>query len=221
MTMNGTMNQFLLFLLVLFFGAYLSWSNIEALTPYVTPILIVSIVVTLILAIIISFNMKLAQSLGYIYALLEGFLIGIISIFFEMMFPGIVFQAVGLTFATAFIMLFIYKNKWIKVTEKFRMGMFAAIGSIIMIYFVSIILGFFGINIPLIHSNGPIGILFSVVVVIIAALTLILDFDMIDRLCHEKVPKYMESYGAFALLVTMIWLYLEILRLLSKLQSRR
>ncbi len=221
MTINGTMNQLLLFLIVLFIGAYFSWANSIILLEYLTVIMISSIVLTIILAIIITFKKELAQSLGYVYALVEGFLLGLISIFFETMYPGIVINAIGLTFATAFIMLFIYKNKWIKVTEKFRIGMFCAIGAIMLLYVVSIILGFFGVSIPMIHSNGPLGIGFSLVVVTIAALSLILDFDLIEKLSNQHVPKYMESYGAFALLVTLIWLYLEILRLLAKLQSRR
>jgi uncharacterized YccA/Bax inhibitor family protein len=220
MTIEGTMNKFLLFLLVLLVGGYLSWSNAVALADYILPILIISFIGTLIIAIIISFKMHLAQSLGYLYALMEGFLLGLISAFFEMAYPGIVIQAIGLTFATAFIMLFIYKNRWIKVTEKFKIGMFCAIGAIMLIYFISMILSLFGINMPMIHENGPVGIIFSIIVVVIAALTLILDFDMIENLSNQKVPKYMESYGAFALIVTLVWLYLEILKLLSKLQSR-
>ena len=139
----------------------------------------------------------------------------------ELSYPGIVIQAVGLTFGTLFSLLLAYKSGLIKVTQNFRMGVFAATGAIALFYLVSMVLGFFNIQIPMIHQSGPIGIGFSLFVVGIAALNLVLDFDFIEQGAHSGAPKYMEWYGAFGLLVTLIWLYLEILRLLAKLRDRR
>ncbi|HEX9723391.1 MAG TPA: Bax inhibitor-1/YccA family protein, partial [Vicinamibacteria bacterium] len=156
-----------------------------------------------------------------IYALLEGLFLGAISSMFEQMYPGIVIQAVGLTFGTLFALLFAYKSGLIKATENFKLGVVAATGAVALIYMASIVLSFFGTSIPYIHESGTIGILFSLAVVVIAALNLVLDFDFIETGAERGAPKYMEWYGAFGLLVTLIWLYLEMLRLLSKLNSRR
>jgi uncharacterized YccA/Bax inhibitor family protein len=155
-----------------------------------------------------------------IYAVLEGLFLGGISAIFEMSYPGIVIQAVALTFGTLFCLLAAYKSRLIKVTENFKLGIVAATGAICLIYLVSIIMGFFGASIPMIHSSGPLGIGFSLFVVTIAALNLVLDFDFIERGSEMGAPKYMEWYGAFGLVVTLVWLYIEILRLLSKLRRR-
>ena len=130
-------------------------------------------------------------------------------------------QAVALTFGTLFCLLTAYKSGIIKPTENFKLGIVAATGAIAMIYFVSIIMGFFGASIPMIHSSGPMGIAFSLFVVTIAALNLVLDFDFIEQGSTMGLPKYMEWYAAFGLVVTLVWLYIEILRLLAKLRSRR
>jgi uncharacterized YccA/Bax inhibitor family protein len=139
----------------------------------------------------------------------------------ELRFPGIAMQAVGLTFGTCFCLLLAYRSGMIRATEKFKLGIFAATGGIALIYVVSMLLGFFGVRIPYIYDSGPIGILFSLVVVSVAALNLILDFDFIEQGVMRGAPKYMEWYSGFALMVTLIWLYLEMLRLLSKLRDRR
>jgi uncharacterized YccA/Bax inhibitor family protein len=135
-------------------------------------------------------------------------------------YPGIVLNAVMLTIGTLFALLFIYKTGLIKVTDNFRLGVFAATGGIALTYFLSFILGMFGINLGFIHSTGPIGIIISLVVIVVAALNLVLDFDFIESASEQGAPKYMEWYGAFGLMVTLIWLYIEFLRLLSKLSSR-
>ena len=135
--------------------------------------------------------------------------------------PGIVIQAVALTFGTLFALLLAYKSGLIKATENFKLGVTAATGGIALVYFATIILGFFGVSVPYIHGSGLIGIGFSLFVVVIAALNLVLDFDFIEKGAEVGAPKYMEWYGAFGLVVTLIWLYLEILRLLAKLNSRR
>jgi uncharacterized YccA/Bax inhibitor family protein len=139
---------------------------------------------------------------------------------FESTYPGIVIQAVGLTFFTLASLLMAYKTGIIKPTENFRLMIFAATSGIFLLYLVSFIMSFFGSGIGFIHSNGPMGIIFSLVVVAIAALNLVLDFDFIEQASESGAPKYLEAYGAFSLLVTLIWLYLEILRLLSKIYSR-
>ena len=155
------------------------------------------------------------------YALLKGLFLGAISAFFEMRYPGLVFNAVCLTFGTLFSLLFAYQTGFIKATENFKLGIFAATGAIFLLYMVNLVMGFFGSGIPFIHSSGTFGIIFSLVVVVIAALNLVLDFDFIENGAAAGAPKYMEWVGALGLMVTLIWLYIEILHLLSKLQSRR
>jgi uncharacterized YccA/Bax inhibitor family protein len=155
------------------------------------------------------------------YALLKGLFLGAISAFFEMRYPGLVFNAVCLTFGTLFSLLFAYQTGFIKATENFKLGIFAATGAIFLLYMVNLVMGFFGSSIPFIHSSGTFGIIFSLVVVVIAALNLVLDFDFIENGAAAGAPKYMEWVGALGLMVTLVWLYIEILHLLSKLQSRR
>ncbi len=171
-------------------------------------------------ALVTAFKREWAPVTTPIYALLEGLFLGGLSLLYEQQFPGIVMNAVGLTFGTLAALLLAYRSGLIKATENFKLGIFAATGGIALLYLVSMGLGFFGIRIPLIHGSGVIGIGFSLFVVGIAALNLVLDFDFIERGAESGAPKYMEWYGAFGLLVTLIWLYIEILRLLAKLQSR-
>ena len=156
-----------------------------------------------------------------LYALAEGLFLGAISAMYETRFHGIVLQAVLLTIGTLLALLGAYSMRLITATENFRLGVVAATGGILLVYLVTIVLGFFNIQIPYIHGSGIVGIGFSLFVVAIAALNLVLDFDFIEHGCTQGAPKYMEWYGAFGLLVTLVWLYLEILRLLSKLSSRK
>jgi uncharacterized YccA/Bax inhibitor family protein len=139
---------------------------------------------------------------------------------FEQRFPGLVIQAVGLTFGTLAALLLAYRSGLIRATENFRLGVVAATGGIAILYLVNIVMGFFGHSMPFIHESSWVGIAFSGFVVVVAALNLVLDFDMVEQGVQQGAPKYMEWYAAFGLLVTLVWLYLEILRLLSKLQSR-
>jgi uncharacterized YccA/Bax inhibitor family protein len=155
-----------------------------------------------------------------VYAVLEGLFLGGTSAIFEARCPGIVIQAVGLTFGTLFCLLMAYKSGVIKATENFKMGVVAATGGIALMYFITMILGFFGVSVPFIQGSSPLSIGISVFIVIIAALNLVLDFDFIENGSAAGAPKYMEWYAAFGLMVTLIWLYIEILRLLSKLRSR-
>ena len=155
-----------------------------------------------------------------IYALLEGLALGAISAVFEVRFPGIAIEAVSLTFGTMLVLLMAYKSGMIRVTQKFRLGVVAATGAIMLFYILEMVLGFFHVQFATINGSGPIGIGISLVIVAVAALNLVLDFDFIETGARMGAPKYMEWYSAFGLMVTLVWLYLEILRLLSKFRSR-
>jgi len=220
MTIMGTVHKTALGLLLLMSTALFTW-NMPAGDPRATGLMIVGMIGGLIVAIITIFKHHLAKYTVPAYALLEGLALGGISKFFEVMYPGIVNQAVMLTFGTLGALLLAYRSGLIKATENFKLGVVAATGGIFFVYLLSWILSWFSVSIPLIHSNSNMGILFSIVVVVIAALNLVLDFDFIEEGSEKGAPKYMEWYGAFGLLVTLIWLYLEILRLLAKLSSRR
>ena len=167
------------------------------------------------------FKKQWAPITAPIYALLEGLFLGGISAIYNAKFQGIVVQAVGLTLGVLAVLLVAYKSGLIKPTENMKLGIVAATGGVCMVYFVSIIMGMFGRSVAMIHGNGIFGIGFSIVVIIIASLNLVLDFDFIEDGAERGAPKYMEWYGAFGLMVTLVWLYLEILRLLAKLQSRK
>ncbi|MFT4179919.1 MAG: Bax inhibitor-1/YccA family protein [Thermomonas sp.] len=225
MTLNGTVNKTALLLVITLAGALFSWSqfttalaanNPGAVMPYVWGGAIGGFIVALVTV----FKKEWAPFTAPLYAALEGLFLGAVSAMFELRFPGIVMQAVGLTFGTLAALLMAYRSGLIKATENFKLGVVAATGGIALLYLVNIGLGFFGKSIPFIHESGLLGIAFSGFVVVIAALNLVLDFDFIENGVEQGAPKHMEWYAAFGLLVTLVWLYLEILRLLSKLQSR-
>jgi uncharacterized YccA/Bax inhibitor family protein len=174
----------------------------------------------LICALITTFKKEWSPVTAPIYALLEGLALGGISAAFDVRYHGIAIQAVSLTFGTLLILLLAYSSGWIKVTDKFRLGIVAATGGIFVFYMLQMLLGFFGVHFAAINGAGTFGIGFSLVVVAIAALNLVLDFDFIERGVQVGAPKYMEWYGAFGIMVTLVWLYLEILRLLSKMNRR-
>lgn len=220
MSLQGTVNKTVILLALVVIGAGYTWNlfyhqGAQAVTPWLGTGLIGGLIVALVTVFKPSWSPATAPA----YAVLEGLALGGISAIFEQRFPGIVIQAVGLTFGTMLALLFAYKSRLIKVTHKFRLGVVAATGGIALVYVVSLIGGFFGWQMPLIYEAGPVGILFSLFVVVIAALNLVLDFDFIER-GDGRAPKYMEWFGAFGLVVTLVWLYLELLRLLSKLRSR-
>jgi uncharacterized YccA/Bax inhibitor family protein len=173
-----------------------------------------------IAAMVTIFKKQWAPVTAPIYAVLEGLLLGGISAVFELRYPGIAFESVALTFGTLFALLFLYRTGIIRVTEKFRLGVFAATGAIALFYLLQMILGLFHFEFTSVNGSGIIGIGFSLIVVGVAALNLVLDFDFIEKGVQYGAPKYMEWYGAFGIMVTLVWLYLEILRLLSKLQRR-
>jgi len=219
MTIDGTINKTAIMLLITAGMAMLSWTMFGA-SPAAQIWMIIGAIGGFILAMVTVFKKEWSSVTAPVYALFEGVFLGCFSGFMETIFPGIAFQAICLTFFVLLSLLVAYQSRIIKVTENFRLGVFAATGAIALYYLFSIILGFFGITVPLIHDSGPLGIGFSVVVVIIASLNLVMDFDFIERGSQANLPKYMEWYGAFGLMVTLIWLYVEIIRLLAKLRSR-
>ena len=219
MTITGTVNKTILSLLILLITASYVWGRGPS-DPYFTIFTMVGVFGGLVVAIATAFKQTWAPLTTPLYAGLEGLALGGISVGFEAAYPGIVSQAVFLTFGTLGALLMAYRSGMIQATENFKLGVVAATGGIGLVYLLSFVLGFFGINVPLIHSSGTFGILFSVFVVVIAALNLVLDFDFIEQGAERRAPKYMEWYGAFGLLVTLVWLYLEILRLLAKLRER-
>ena len=212
MSLDGTVNKTGILLALCFGGAYFGW-NAQAL---VLPAALIGFVI----ALFTIFKPKNSPYTAPAYALVEGVVLGAITAVAESMYPGIGIQAIGLTFGILASLLFCYKSGIIKPTENFRLMIFSATMGIALLYLVSFIMSFFGNSIGFIHSNGIYGIGFSLFVVAIASLNLVLDFDFIEEGSEVGLPKYMEWYGAFSLMVTLVWLYLEILRLLMKLRSR-
>ncbi|HCC29427.1 MAG TPA: hypothetical protein DEQ03_05140 [Marinilabiliales bacterium] len=226
MTVQGTVNKIAIMLLLALAGAAFSWSKFFKVTEpaaagsTVLVWMLVGGIGGFVVALITMFKKEWSPILAPIYAVLEGLFIGAISAFFEAMYPGLVLRAVSLTFAVLFALLFAYKSRIIKVTDKLRAGIFAATAGIAVAYLVSFILGLFGMNMSFMHGGGTLGIIISLVIVVVAALNLVLDFDFIEKGSQAGLPGYFEWYGAFGLMVTLIWLYLEILRLLSYLSGR-
>jgi uncharacterized YccA/Bax inhibitor family protein len=232
MRMGGTMSATAILLGIVLVAAWFGWQAVDVqvlgLRPDGTeivefsmpPWLFVSWIGGFVLAIVTVFKPKIARITGPLYAAAMGLLMGAISAAFEIQYDGIVLQAIGLTLAVFAIMLVLYGTRTIRVTNRLRTAVVVATMAIMLVYLVSIIASFFGSGVPMIHDAGPIGILFSLVVVGIASFNLLLDFDFIERGVAAGAPRYMEWYGAFGLMVTLIWLYLEILRLLAKLKER-
>lgn len=223
MSIGGTVNKTAFLLVALVLSAGYVWHQFFAYgdPSVVAPFVWVGCIGGLVVGLVTVFGKQWAPVTAPIYAVLEGFVIGGLSALLESQYPGIVIQAVGLTFGTLLSLLIAYKTRLIRVSENFKLGVTAATGGIVIVYFFSFLLRMFGVAIPFVHSSGPWGILFSLFVVVIAALNLVLDFDFIEKGAQQGAPKFMEWYAAFGLLVTLIWLYLEILRLLAKARSRR
>ena len=222
MTINGTVNKTGLMLVMLLFAAAFTWSKFTGpeSMPQVLPWLMTGAIGGFVVALITVFKKAWAPVTAPAYAVLEGLFLGGISAMMELRFPGIVMQAVVLTFGVLFALLGAYRSGLIKATENFKLGVVAATGGICLLYLASFVLSFFGKPIGFLHESSWLGIGFSAFVVVIAALNLVLDFDFIEKGVEHGAPKYMEWYAGFGLIVTLVWLYLEILRLLSKLQSR-
>jgi len=222
MTVSGTVQKSFLMIAIVFATAIFSWSSAfpggwsAGMAPQIPVWYWPAAIGGLILAFVIIFKPTTAPFLAPLYAAAEGALLGAISAIFELRYPGIVLQAVLCTAGTFLGLLLAYQSKLIKVTDNFRLGLVAATGGIALVYLLSFALGFFGIPVPYLHDSGPIGIGISLFIVVVAALNLVLDFDFIERGAERGAPKYMEWYAAFGLVVTLVWLYLEILRLLGK-----
>ena len=219
MTIEGTANKTLMLLAICIATTAWTWGRFEAAQSAgaVSSLLWVGLIGGLVCAVATTFRPQWSPVTAPAYAALEGLALGGISAMFDARYPGIVVQAVGLTFGTLVCLLGLYKAGIIKVTEKFRTGVLAATGAVLLLYLVQMVMQLFGSSgIGFIHQGGTVGILFSVFVVSIAALNLVLDFDMIESGARAGAPKFMEWYGAFGLMVTLVWLYLEILRLLGK-----
>ena len=222
MTVNGAVNKTGILAVLLFAAAVYSWGQSTVIPGQVTlsPLTWVGLFGGLIVAMVTVFKHSWSPITAPLYAVLEGLFLGGISALFESRFPGIAFQAILLTIGTLTAMLVAYRIGLIRVSNNFIRGVAAATGGVFLIYMASWILGIFGVSIPYIHGSGMIGIGFSLVVIVIAALNLVLDFHLIEEGANRGAPKFMEWYAAFSLLVTLVWLYFEILRLLAKLQSR-
>jgi uncharacterized YccA/Bax inhibitor family protein len=221
MTLQGTVNKTGFLLLCVVGTAAWTWGLAHSNTPQAAlPWMIGGLIGGLVFSLVTIFKKTWSPITAPIYALCEGLVLGGISALLEQQYPGIAIQAMGLTFGVTAVMLVLYTSRVLRATPKFTMGVIAATGAIFIVYMVDIVLGMFGRHVPLLNSSGPMGIGISVVIVIIAALNLILDFGFVETGVHAGAPKYMEWYGAFGIMVTLVWMYLEILRLLSKMRRR-
>lgn len=227
MTVKGTAMKSLVLVLMVLAGASYTWKVFyEAINPAtINPWMWGGAIGGFITAIIISFKPQLAQYLAPIYAVLQGLFLGAISAMFSAAFaqtaPGIVMNATLLTITTALVMLLVYRMNIIKVDGKFAKIMIIAIGAIAFYYVISIVLSMFGVNLTMLQDSGPLSIGISIIIVLVAAFSLLMDFNFIEKASAAGAPKYMEWYGAFGLMVTLIWLYLEILKLLAKFAGNR
>ncbi|MFZ0393360.1 MAG: Bax inhibitor-1/YccA family protein [Terracidiphilus sp.] len=223
MTLNGTVHKTGILLVCAFASAAWTWYRFMATGDPAAAggLMTIGLIGGFICAIVTVFKKEWSPVTAPLYALLEGLALGGISAVINARYPGIALEAVGITFGVLFALLLAYTARIIKVTRKFALGIFAATGGIMLFYLAQMLLGFFHIPLlPSTNGNGVIGIGFSLFVAAIAALNLVLDFDFIERGVNYGAPKYMEWYGAFGIMVTLVWLYLEILRLLTKLRSR-
>lgn len=227
MTLDGVVLRGLILFPILLATGWFGWQSVKvertelgntvtAMPGWLLPVLLVGFVI----AMVTIFKPKVSPYTAPLYAAVEGLVLGAISHLYEARYEGIVLQAVMLTGGVFVIMLGLYSKRIIKVDDRLRKGIFAATGAVMVVYLISMVMRLFGAEIPFIHEASPIGILFSLVVVGIASANLLLDFDLIEKGVENGAPKWMEWYAAFGLLVTLVWLYLELLRLLSKLRSR-
>jgi len=220
MTLQGAVVKTAFLVVIVLLTAAYTWSQAAAGASSVAyGLLIAGAIGGFLTALLTIFVPRVSPFTAPLYAALEGLILGAISAVFETMYPGIVIQAVGLSIGVLAVMLFVYGTGIIRATEKFKIGVAAATGAIFLVYLVNMVMSWFGTGLQFIHEAGLVGIGFSLVVVVIAALNLILDFDFIEQGARLQAPKYMEWYGGFSLLVTLVWMYLEILRLLAKLRN--
>jgi uncharacterized YccA/Bax inhibitor family protein len=218
MTLQGAVNKTLILSMLMVISAGASWQYVQTNPALATMLMLGSGIIGFLLVLTSSFKPTWSPVIAPAYGLVEGVFVGVISARYAALYNGIVLQAALLTLGILFALLFAYQSRLIKATENFKLGIVAATGGIFIVYLVSMVLSFFGIQIPLIHESGMVGIGFSLVVVVIAALNLVLDFDFIENGVENGAPKYLEWQAALGLLVTVVWLYIEMLRLLSKLR---
>jgi len=221
MTLQGTVNKTGVLLLCVVITSAWTWGIAHSQAPEAAlPWMMGGLIGGLVFALATIFKKEWSPITAPVYALCEGLVLGGISALLERSYPGIAIQAMGLTFGVTAVMLMLYRTGVLRATPKFTVGVVAATGGIFVVYMVDLVLGMFGRHVPLLNSAGPLGIGVSAVIVIIAALNLILDFDFVETGVHARAPKYMEWYGAFGIMVTLVWMYMEILRLLSKVRQR-
>lgn len=222
MTIQGAVNKCTLLIILTMISALANWHLLRTGNPASMPLMQIGAIGGFIVALVTIFKKDLSPLTAPVYAILEGLALGGVSAIYASLYEGIVFQAVFLTFGTLACLLIAYSSGIIKVTEKLKLGIVAATGAIALVYLFAFIASFFmQVRLFGIFENGLVGIGFSLVVVAVAAFNLLLDFDFIEKGASVGAPKYFEWYGAFGLLVTLVWLYLEILKLLSKLNRRR
>lgn len=219
-TLNGAINKCFILLGLVFMGSMFAWTSATANMDMIVSKAFTFMIAGFVVALITIFKKEWAGYTAPLYAIIQGLVLGSISKAFEVSYPGIVMQAVLLTFGTMFGLLAAYRSGLIKVTEKFYAIVAAATMGILVAYLATWILGFFHISVPMIHSSGTAGIVFSGFVVVVAALNLVLDFNFIASISGKGYPKYIGWYAAFGLMVTLIWLYLEILHMLAKLRDK-
>lgn len=222
MTIQGTAWKTLILLGLCTGAAGFTWNRVAVDQDFATamPFVLGGAIGGLVLALITAFVPRWSPFTAPLYAILEGLFLGGISGIFELKMPGIALQAISATFGTLFALLMAYQSGLIRATENFKLGVVAATGGIAILYLVSFVLSLFHIKVPFIDEPNWYGIAFSAFVVIVAALNLVLDFDFIETAANRGAPKYLEWYGAYGLMVTLVWLYIEILRLLAKFNSR-
>lgn len=220
MTLEGVAGKSMLLLGLVVASGAIGWQLIGSGGGSIGALLLGAVIVAFIVAMITVFKKEWSPVTAPLYAVFEGFAVGAISRVYNEAFSGIVLQAVLLTAGIFLSMLVIYRVRLIRATENFKLGVAAATGGIALYYLAFMIGGLFGFQLPLVADNSVYGIGFTVIVIVIAALNLVVDFDFVEQGVEARAPKYMEWYASFGLLVTIVWLYLEILRLLAKMRSR-
>lgn len=221
MTVSGTMNKLLVLCAVMLISAAAVYYQFSlGRYDFVRSVMPAGCIIGLIVAIVLAFNQKLSPYLTPVYAFAQGAAISGISCFFEAAYPGIVIQAVSITMLTVLSMALLFKSGLIRATERFKSIIFTATAAIAGFYLISLVLMFFHVNIPYFTSTSPVAFVINVAIAVIAALNLIIDFDFIEKGSQNMMPAVYEWYGAFGLLVTVLWLYIEILRLLARARKR-
>lgn len=220
MTLQGTVNKTGILLFLVFAAAVWSWQIANTQPDQLSLWLWGGVLGGLIFSMVTIFKKEWAPVTAPLYAICEGLALGGLSAVMQQAYPGIAVQALEGTLGVTLVMLFLYSSRILRATPKFTMGVMAATGGIFFIYMLDLVLGFFGLHLPLLNSDSTLGIAISVGIIIVAALNLILDFAFIESGVQAQAARYMEWYGAFGILVTLVWMYIEILRLLAKLNRR-